>query len=515
MSLTKASYSMINGAPLSVADFIPAGTVTATTDCAPFFQAAITYLEANNIGSLYVPTGMGQIYMIRTTVIILRGDLTISGDGGNVHRSGNTGHITSDVVGLTLFNYGNDISNLDASFTVRGLCFKADSVVKGVSTQTCFKFSQADNGPHSPIIFRDCSLLGFFNAILAQPPADTLSPGFYDIQDCRIGFGTNAFNAVGRVQGLRYVANASTTGGNIIGKVIVWAEITHNLMESNTDCISINGVDGCIIDIHSNYYEDMTGDFMIKLGSYTAGPNVCMNLGAYYYSGSGGAPTIIGYYVNGLATVHLTNWDNTVNGGRKTILTLNGELIAHSTGIQHGYFNMTGDNASSTLYAIDFLAQYHSGTLTTAMGAVTMTTPHGIIATGKTSVTANTSMHTFTIPGGGSIGDAITVSALVRFKDQAPVTGWGNSLFEFFNDGLTVSLGSGICTMVLDYANNWYLMTATIRSSATWTTNTRITFTPYSGATVNGAGCDLAGMAGQVVASPSNPLFIRPMYPSI
>lgn len=41
MALTKATFSMIAGAPVNVDDFIPAGTNTATTDCTAFIQAAI------------------------------------------------------------------------------------------------------------------------------------------------------------------------------------------------------------------------------------------------------------------------------------------------------------------------------------------------------------------------------------------------------------------------------------------------------------------------------------------
>lgn len=52
MALTKVSYSMISGAPTNVVDYIPAGTVTATTDCTTFFTNA---LAVN--GSIYVPDG--------------------------------------------------------------------------------------------------------------------------------------------------------------------------------------------------------------------------------------------------------------------------------------------------------------------------------------------------------------------------------------------------------------------------------------------------------------------------
>jgi hypothetical protein len=52
MSLTKVTYSMIAGESVSVADFIPAGTNTVTTDCAAFIQAAI-----DSGKSVFVPAG--------------------------------------------------------------------------------------------------------------------------------------------------------------------------------------------------------------------------------------------------------------------------------------------------------------------------------------------------------------------------------------------------------------------------------------------------------------------------
>jgi len=69
MSLTKVSFSMIQGAPISVLDFgaVADGSVsTATgTDNSPFFQAAINYCQANNI-PLYVPAGN---YVLRSQVV--------------------------------------------------------------------------------------------------------------------------------------------------------------------------------------------------------------------------------------------------------------------------------------------------------------------------------------------------------------------------------------------------------------------------------------------------------------
>lgn len=58
MSLTKASYSMITGAPINVLDYGAVGD--GTTDCTTAFQSAITYCTTNN-RELYVPSGTYKI----------------------------------------------------------------------------------------------------------------------------------------------------------------------------------------------------------------------------------------------------------------------------------------------------------------------------------------------------------------------------------------------------------------------------------------------------------------------
>ena len=53
MSLTKVTYSMIDGPAINLMDYIPTGTNTATTDCTAFVQAAID--AAKGVARLEVP----------------------------------------------------------------------------------------------------------------------------------------------------------------------------------------------------------------------------------------------------------------------------------------------------------------------------------------------------------------------------------------------------------------------------------------------------------------------------
>lgn len=75
MSLTKATYAMINGAPLNVVDF---GAVNdGTTDNTVAFQAAIDAIPAVG-GAIYIPAGR---YKITSTLNIIDKTVSFYGDG--------------------------------------------------------------------------------------------------------------------------------------------------------------------------------------------------------------------------------------------------------------------------------------------------------------------------------------------------------------------------------------------------------------------------------------------------
>ena len=77
MSLTKVSFSMIDGAFVNVLDFGAIGD--GTTDNSAAFQQAINYIGANN-KTLYIPAGE---YLINTQVEIVNASnpITIFGQG--------------------------------------------------------------------------------------------------------------------------------------------------------------------------------------------------------------------------------------------------------------------------------------------------------------------------------------------------------------------------------------------------------------------------------------------------
>lgn len=493
---------------ISVKDFGAVGD--GTTDDSTAFQAAIDYCEANSLGSLYVPTAQGEIYMLKATVYINRGDFTLFGFGGNVNNISNVGYITSDVVGMTLFDYGKSLSNPSSTLSILGLAFKSNTIVRGASTQTCFKFTQADNGPHRAIVLRDSSFIGFYKALWFDTPAATIAPSFVDIQDCNFRKGTYAIKIDDFVFGLRFVANQSEDGASIVGKIAVYAEITNNLLESNSNTIDLGQAsEGCLVTIRDNYFEDNTGDFLVKVGGYTAPPNTVTRLGAFYRGSDGsGPPTVMGYQLLGQSTVHYESWGSNVN-----YLYVQGEILSNSTGLDKGFY-VTG-TTSSTISANQFVGQNTAATYRSiAMGAVTALTPHGISATCATYTAANTATPVKTIATAGNAGDLIVVSFLVRFADTTNPTGWANSLISIYNQDQSVLLGTMACDITSQFSNEWYIMTGTALASASFTSVT-FNITPYSEATAAGAGCTLGGAAGTVYASPSTWTLIRPLYPTV
>ena len=123
MSLTKVSYSMINGAAVNVNDFGAAGD--GTTDDTTKIQAALVYAFANNKNLVF---GTGQTYLISAALIIpqyqnltYRG-IEIDGKFCFIKRNGDFAAFTSGYTnsGTLTTNYG---TTLDSHYS-QGIRFK-------------------------------------------------------------------------------------------------------------------------------------------------------------------------------------------------------------------------------------------------------------------------------------------------------------------------------------------------------------------------------------------------------
>ena len=107
MSLTKATYSMIDSAPINVDDYIPPGTNTATTDCASFINDALTAGSGKT-----VVFGQGKTYLANSTITIKGDGTKILGRGATINSYATGSGITYQLVGGTRYPYNNNAEDL-------------------------------------------------------------------------------------------------------------------------------------------------------------------------------------------------------------------------------------------------------------------------------------------------------------------------------------------------------------------------------------------------------------------
>jgi hypothetical protein len=109
MALTKATFSMIAGAPVNVDDFIPAGTDTATTDCTAFIQAAIDAATADGGRAVVFST---KSYRINSTVQIKAHNTVIDGRNCELDYYGSSVAVDFVPVGGTVYPVTCKLSNI-------------------------------------------------------------------------------------------------------------------------------------------------------------------------------------------------------------------------------------------------------------------------------------------------------------------------------------------------------------------------------------------------------------------
>jgi hypothetical protein len=109
MALTKATFSMIAGAPVNVDDYIPAGTNTATTDCTAFIQAAI---DAANVQGGRAVALSTKLYRIDSTVQVKAHSTVIDGRGCDLDYYGSGVAFDFVPVGETIYPVSCRISNI-------------------------------------------------------------------------------------------------------------------------------------------------------------------------------------------------------------------------------------------------------------------------------------------------------------------------------------------------------------------------------------------------------------------
>jgi len=122
MALTKVSFSMINGAAVSVGDYIPAGTVTSTTDCSSYFTNALNALIAQGGGSFWIPFGTYKVNLDWSSQVIAGGYARITFMGNNSTLIG----VTGATAVLTINRGGSGDNYIYSNFEFRNITFQTE-----------------------------------------------------------------------------------------------------------------------------------------------------------------------------------------------------------------------------------------------------------------------------------------------------------------------------------------------------------------------------------------------------
>lgn len=506
MSLTKVSYSMINGGPVSVMDF--GATGDGVTDDTAAIQAAVNYVCARNISSLFFPFGQGQRYKISSTINITRPNVSLMGDAGLHWDSSNGGFIFSNVAGLVFFNFTNN--NYGAygcyhmSFSGVGQPYNPSVA----DTQTALKFSDTGNGPSRPLPIRDSTFHGFYSAILLDNPVvvNTITPSWLDIQDCWFVGGTYAVlgNTNIPTLGLRFINNVSEQGAKLKGNFSSHCEIASCLIEGQTNFLEITGTGGTHLTMRDNYLEANNGDFICNVDL----SNISNTVWEFDY-----------FY-----TFRGTRTDDFIVGGGALVckgnvqskqVTLKGQISANSINVKDYKVRATSnDVVTSVLKANDFVGVASPATFRTANmgGAVTVQAPHGQVTTAITNTTGYTGYTDVVTTY--SANDLVTVTYLVRALDTSQPANWSGFYIQVLNQAFSSVVAANVDTFFnYNLSQEWVLVTMSMKAENAGTT-LKIRCQPYFNG-ITGAGMQIAGVSANVVTTPASRVLVAPLYPVI
>lgn len=185
MSLTKATYSMIEGAPANVRDYGAVGDGIANDSAA--IQAAVDAVAAAGGGSVWLPAGT---YLLNSAPVAIKDNVTLDGRGGGVLKQGTAANaITAtsvsgfNIIGVTFVGSGAASSvtsttdnavyaNECTNFRVVG-CDISDFAHFGVRAVNSTEFSIEDNYIHDMVYvpatnFADISVTQYLGGTIPE-----------------------------------------------------------------------------------------------------------------------------------------------------------------------------------------------------------------------------------------------------------------------------------------------------------------------------------------------------------
>lgn len=285
MALTKATYSMIDGAALNVKDYGAKGD--GVTDDAAAIQAAFDDVDANRISGVYFPTGT-ENYLVQTPASLTQPGTLIFGSKGPTYNrgTGKNGNIlvgASATHGLDLGNSSTSVSNPADMWSVSNIGFLQASGV-AAKTKNGVAITRQQNGPDRGVIFSEISAVGMNAGIYVPPPrvGALIQVANIVVENSCLSNNKYGILSDGYAYGLRFVGNQAeqnnngtaagdVQGGAVHGDFQGGITINDNMLEGQPNAINILATRSSIIfESQRNYFETNTVNnslFVYSLGT--------------------------------------------------------------------------------------------------------------------------------------------------------------------------------------------------------------------------------------------------------
>lgn len=439
MGLTKASYAMINGAPLNILDFGAIGD--GATDNTAAFQAAITAMHING-RDVFIPPGtyltdpltIGTIGYAKQSIFF----------GNDMNRciirrktAGTSAFITVGSSSATNFQANLDMHDLtiDGGVSTNGPAFAGYDIVNSVFNQVSFSGGSEACSLFGGVqlTFRDCQFQNAVNGFRARSFTSAAGGGYPNLITISGGIaGNNSARGVvfnnGQNLLLEYVQienNGTTLGASQEGGVWIGASIGSAVAINEPVTIGVS-VQSCWFEANKGFaqIQCLSGFNIVEnCNFFTPGTDVSYDLyfGAGYYS-------VINCTVGFAKTYNL--YEDTGVGA--------GNLIAYSElpGLQYD------GNKTTVMYADKIILR--SGSVPATLGVDSPMQQQGVNTSGSTTgtVTFAAPFQTGTVPTVICVPQNSNSASTIAQVDIYSVSATGFSYNKKLYNGSTITTGT-------------------------------------------------------------------------
>lgn len=284
MSLTKASYSMITGAPANVKDFGAVGD--GVSDDTAAINLALAYLESIGGGTLYFPNGT---YKTTSEILIDVSQIRLVGTSkravypGVFVPSPNTPSTIMPVhSGRNAIRFYSTTVAAITAFTAQGI--NVATLETGSVPIAAFGWDCTGAGAFQrDFTFDECGIYGFTSTFDVYGVGTYSEMGLLKVRNCNINRNTWIARTLNGTQwnGFVFRDNEAGQNGYLVGQggIAISAHactIENNCMEGMRDPVKVSGSYRGV-QVVGNYFEANVGRACVELdnvrGPYFVGPN--------------------------------------------------------------------------------------------------------------------------------------------------------------------------------------------------------------------------------------------------